>query len=102
LSEINTAVRIWGNMGAEGNPMTPRQTLSLQDLIALLNWELAAYDECDGSHVTAIRHMHSRDDAGCNWLDARVQSDHSLGTGEHFIVRHVIEQTRREFDLRTH
>jgi hypothetical protein len=82
--------------------MTPRQTLSPQDLIALLNWELAAYDECDGSHFTSIRGMRERDDSGSNWFDARVQSDHRLGVDEHFIVRHVIAQTRREFDLRTH
>jgi hypothetical protein len=80
----------------------PRQGLPQQDLIALLNWELAAYDECAGCRFTSIRPMADRDDAGCNWLDARVQTDHRLGLEEHFIVRHVVEQTRREFDLATH
>jgi hypothetical protein len=82
--------------------MTRRQPLTQQDLIALLNWELAAYDECAGCHFTSIRGMRERDDSGSNWFDARVQSDHRLGVDEHFIVRHVIAQTRQEFDLSTH
>jgi hypothetical protein len=46
--------------------------------------------------------MASRDDSGCNWFDARVASDHPLGVDEHFIVRHVVEETRHKFDVRTH
>ena len=76
-----------------------RQVLDQRDLIALLNWELAAYGECDGCHFTSIRRMRDRDDSGCNWLDARVASDHKLRVEEHFIVRHVVTQTRRQFDV---
>ena len=76
-----------------------RQALDQHQLIALLNWELAAYDLCDGCHFTSIRRMRDRDDLGCNWFDARVQSDHKLGTDEHFVVRHVVEQTRRQYDV---
>ena len=65
-----------------------RPALEEDDLLALLNWELAAYDECD--------------DTACNWLDARVRSDHRLGAGERSIVRRVVAETRREFDLRPH
>jgi len=79
-----------------------RSTLSKRELLALLNWELAAYEQCEGAHFRSIRTMPVRDDAGCNWLDARVASDHALGTDEQFIVHHVIEETRRRFDLRTH
>jgi len=82
--------------------MTPRSSLSKRELLALLNWELAAYEQCEGARFSAIRDMRSRDDSGCNWLDARVSSDHALGTDEQFIVHHVIEETRRRFDLRTH
>ena len=81
--------------------MTPKQSLSNRDLLALLNWELAAYEQCEGAHFRSIRATRERDDAGCNWLDARVESDHALGLDEHFIVRHVVEETRRKFDLRT-
>ena len=31
-----------------------RQQLSRHDLIDLLNFELAAYEECEGCHVTGI------------------------------------------------
>lgn len=76
-----------------------RQVLEPRDLIALLNWELAAYDKCDGCHFTSIRRMRERDDLGCNWFDARVQADHKLGVEEQLIVHHVVERTRREFDI---
>jgi hypothetical protein len=82
--------------------MTPRPTLSQKDLLALLNWELAAYQECAGCRFVSLRDMASPDDTGCNWFDARVASDHRVGVGQHFIVRQVIEETRREFDLRPH
>ena len=76
-----------------------RPILEQRALIALLNFELAAYAECDGCHFTSIRRMSDRDDSGCNWLDARVKADHKLGVEEHFIVRHVVTQTRRQFDV---
>ena len=75
------------------------QALSRRDLLALLNWELSAYEECGGCQFTSIRSMLDRDDAGANWFDARVQSDHPLGVEEHFIVRRVVEETRRRFEL---
>lgn len=78
-----------------------RQVLDPRELIALLNWELAAYGECDGCHFTSIRRMADRDDTGCNWFDARVQSDHKLGVEEQFIVHHVVAQTRQQFDVGT-
>lgn len=79
-----------------------KSCLSKRELLALLNWELAAYEQCEGAHFKSIRSMQGRDDAGCNWIDAAVTSDHALGTDEQFIVHHVIEETRRKFDLRTH
>jgi hypothetical protein len=79
-----------------------RPALDQSQLISLLNFELAAYSECDGCHFMSIRRMRDRDDVGCNWLDARVQSDHHLGVDEHFIVRHIVAQTRRQFDVGAH
>lgn len=79
-----------------------RQALTQQDLIALLNWELAAYEECKGCRFTSIRRMREPDDTGCNWFDARLRADHRLAVDEHFIVRHVIDETRRQFDVGSH
>jgi len=97
LSQINTRRRGAAHAGA-----MERQVLDQRSLILLLNFELAAYEECDGCHFSAIRRMREHDDLGCNWLDARVQSDHKLGVEEHFIVRHVVEQTRKQYDVGPH
>ena len=76
-----------------------REALSQHDLVALLNWELAAYEQCGGCRFTSIRPMADPDDSGCNWRDARLQSDHRLEPVERDIVRRVIEQTRQEFNV---
>ena len=75
------------------------QALNQHDLVQLLNWELAAYDKCDGTRFVSIKSIERSDPSGCNWSYARVKSDHSLDRGERRIVRRVIEQTRREFNL---
>lgn len=76
-----------------------RPSLSRNDLVQLLNWELAAYEQCGGCRFTSIRAMADAEDSGCNWRDARVQSDHRLGDEERGIIRQVIEQTRRQFNV---
>jgi hypothetical protein len=74
-------------------------TLPAPDLIALLNWQLSAYEECEGCRFTSIRRMRNRDDVGTNWLDARLQADHRLGVAERFIVQQVVAETRRQFEV---
>ena len=76
-----------------------REALKPHDLIQLLNWELAAYERCSGTRVTAINVTAGPDESGCNWRDARLQSDHRLDLTERSIVRRVIVQTRREFNV---
>ena len=76
-----------------------RQALNRRDLVQLLNWELAAYEQCGGCRFTSIRLMADADDSGCNWRDARVQADHPLDPAERGIIRAVIEQTRRAFNV---
>jgi hypothetical protein len=76
-----------------------RQALSQHDLVELLNWELAAYEQCEGSRFTSIRLMAQPDHSGCNWRDAHLESDHALDRAERGIVRMVIAQTRQEFNV---
>jgi hypothetical protein len=76
-----------------------RQALSQKDLVQLLNWELAAYERCGGARFTSISFMARPDGSGCNWRAARLQSDHALDLTERGIVRRVIAQTRREFNV---
>lgn len=76
-----------------------RQVRNQHDLVQLLNWELAAYERCAGTRFTSISSMARPDDSGCNWRDARLQSDHALDLTERGIVRRVVAQTRREFNV---
>ena len=76
-----------------------REARSKHDLIQLLNWELAAYEKCGGTRFTSIQSAARPDDSGSNWRDARVQSDHALDLTERGIIRRVIAQTRREFNV---
>jgi hypothetical protein len=79
--------------------MGTKDSLNQRDLVQLLNWELAAYERCAGTHFTSINTMAKPDDSGCNWRDARLESDHALNLTERNIVRRVIVQTRREFNV---
>jgi hypothetical protein len=67
--------------------------LSEQALLELLNWELAAYDECAGCHFTKI----TRSAGG--WADAQLAADHAPDLAERFIAGEVVAQTRRVFEL---
>jgi hypothetical protein len=62
-------------------------------LLELLNWELAAYDECAGCHFTRLER------AGEEWVDAKLEADHSLDTAERFIARQVVTETRQVFGV---
>ena len=76
-----------------------RPALNQHDLVQLLNWELAAFEKCRGARFKSVSSMARLDDSGCNWRDARLQSDHALDLTERGIVRRVIAQTRREFNV---
>jgi hypothetical protein len=78
---------------------TSRPALSQHHLVQLLNWELAAYERCSGTRFTSINYLAKPAASGCNWLDARLQSDHALDLTERSIVRRVVGQTRREFNV---
>jgi len=76
-----------------------QMALSQRHLVQLLNWELAAYEKCNGTRFTSVQSAARADGSGCNWRDALVQSDHALDLTERGIVRRVVAQTRREFNL---
>ena len=80
--------------------METKISLSQHDLVQLLNWELAAYERCSGTRFTSINSMARPEPSECNWRDARLQSDHPLDLTERSIVRRVVAQTRREFNVR--
>ena len=77
-----------------------RQALSESDLLALLNWELSAYEECDGCHFTAVTPASGDDES--NWSGAQLESDHVLGAAEQRITRLVVDETRHSYDVTLH
>ena len=79
---------------------TLKQALSESDLLALLNWELSAYEECAGDHFTAVTPASGNEE--CNWSGARLESDHALGADEARITRLVVDETRRSYDIALH
>jgi hypothetical protein len=76
-----------------------RPALNQHDLVQLLNWELAAFEKCRGAQFNSVSSVARPDHSGCNWRDAPLQSDHTLDLTERGIVRRVIAQTRREFNV---
>ena len=47
-----------------------REARSEHDLVRLLNWELAAYEKCEGARFTSIQAMAKPDSSGLlkRWL----------------------------------
>jgi hypothetical protein len=66
-----------------------RQKLNPHDLIDLLNFELAAYEECEGCRVTGIEVTQG------SW-NAALAGD---SPARHRIVEQVLAETREQFDL---
>jgi hypothetical protein len=76
-----------------------KQALKQDALLLLLNWELAAYEECAGCRFTALTPMRGDEGGDGNWADARLEADHPLDLAERFIARQVVSETRRVFDV---
>ena len=71
-----------------------KQRLSREELLQLLNWELAAYEQCEGRHFSAI------DPEPDEHWTAHLEDDGSVDFDEYAVAWHVVEQTRQAFDLR--
>jgi hypothetical protein len=71
-----------------------KQRLSREELLQLLNWELAAYEQCEGRHFSAI------DPEPDEHWSAHLEDDGSVDFDEYALAWHVVEQTRQAFDLR--
>ena len=71
-----------------------KQRLSRQELLELLNWELAAYEQSEGRHFAAVDLEPDE-----HW-SAHLEDDGSVDFDQYALAWHVVEQTRRAFDLR--
>lgn len=77
----------------------PKIEIDEKDLLQLLNWELAAYEECAGCRFTAVDAAERLDGEGCNWVDARLEVEAPIGLTGQIIAHRVVEQTRRSFNV---
>jgi hypothetical protein len=70
-----------------------KAALSRDELLQLLNWELSAYEQCEGCHFAEI------EQSVAGW-SAHLDREEAAGPAEHAIAREVLEQTRRVYGLR--
>jgi len=76
----------------------PKEILSENELLMLLNFELSAYDECADCHFTSVKHT-PRDETGSNWRAARLESHDKVTEAERSIASHVIDEVHEEYNL---
>ena len=76
-----------------------RQQLTLHDLIDLLNFELAAYEECSDCHVTAVELAPLAYSPRCNWRGANIDGADGADPRKQRIIQQVLAETRKQFDV---
>lgn len=84
-------------------PAAPRQVVSPAQLLAAVNAQLAAREDCEGLEVDAAATLRCRfpDADGCNWTVAglRVRVAHGPSTRALAGVRQVLEWARLHLEL---
>jgi hypothetical protein len=75
-----------------------REILGANDVVALLNFELSAYDECDGCHFTSVKPS-IRDESGSNWRGAAWHSDGPATEAARRISRQVLDEVHEAYNI---
>ena len=75
-----------------------REFLSAHDALALLNFELSAYDECADCHFTSIKPS-VRDGTGSNWRGASLHSDGPITGAARRIGARVVDEVREAYNI---
>ena len=75
-----------------------REMLSAHDVLALLNFELSAYDECADCHFTSIKPC-LRDETGSNWRGAHLHSDGTITEAVRRIGRQVLDEVHEAYNI---
>ena len=76
----------------------PRDVLSANEMLMLLNFELSAYDECADCHFTAVNPV-LRDESGSNWRGAQIESAGKISEAARSIASHVLDEVHEEYNL---
>ena len=71
-----------------------KEKLTRDELLQLLNFELAAYDQCQGCRFAAIDLLPGRE-----W-SAHLEDEGDVELTQYCIARSIVEQTQRAFALR--
>lgn len=75
-----------------------REILSAHDVLALLNFELSAYDECADCHFTSVKPS-IRDETGSNWRGASLHSDGPMTDAARRIGRQVFDEVHEAYNI---
>ena len=75
-----------------------REFLSAHDALALLNFELSAYDECADCRFTSITPS-IRDGTGSNWRGASLHSDRPMTEAARRIGAQVVDEVREAYNI---
>jgi hypothetical protein len=71
-----------------------KEGLTRDELLQLLNFELAAYEQCGGCHFAAIDLL-----PGAEW-SAHLEDEGGVELVQYCIARSIVEQTQKAFALR--
>jgi hypothetical protein len=67
-------------------------------MLALLNFELSAYEECTACRFIAVKPAQA-DTAGCNWRDAAVKYDGEPTETARRIAQRVLDEVRDKYNV---
>jgi hypothetical protein len=76
-----------------------KQDLSEHDVLALLNFELSAYEECARCHFTSVKPAVVADESGCNWRGADLQVEGDATEAARRISRRVLDEVREAYNI---
>ena len=76
----------------------PRQHLSEHDVLALLNFELSAYDDCRDCRFTCIKTEPAADGPRCNW-SAYLDYGGRFTERSQNIAMRVVDEVRERFNV---
>ena len=76
-----------------------REVLSEHDVLALLNFEISAYEECADCHFIAVKPAPIADTTGCNWRGADVKYGGQPSDAVRSITQRVVDEVRERYNV---
>ena len=76
-----------------------RKKVTENELVAIINGELAKQEECAGCRVNGIVALREPDDEGCNWSEPYISCSGVPATACRPVAAQVVARTRTNFNL---